>query len=150
MITIINSNEEIHNLFSNSGLITYKQKDFHFKFPLVIFDGSKDVFNFKSRFLIFSSTSNLSNINESVKSGKGNNNKYLMFDNEIKIIKFYRESNCKETFFGVNLHKLINKNAKIMLFVNALCDTNSNISMLNCDIINYILGFFGPVVYRKK
>lgn len=145
MITIINSNEELYDLFSNnSALKQYRQQYFHFKYPLVIFDGFSDIFKYKSNFSIFGHSNQILNIDESVSKGKGNNFKYLMFDNKTSIIKFYFKNIYEERFYGVSMHKLINKNAKIMLFVNALHDKNSNVSMLNNDVIHFILQFFGP------
>lgn len=147
MLTIIRSNEDLYDLFiNNSELLQYQQKDFHFKYPLIIFDGFLNIFRFTPIFLLFSCTHKTFNIDASIKRGKGKYFKYLMFDKETKIIELRNKNIYEERFFGVSMRKLIKKNAKIMLFVDALRDVDSNVSLLNYDVLYYILNYFGPFV----
>ncbi len=149
MLTIINRTEELHNLFTKYAFTEYRERKFHFKYPLIIFGGFLDIFDFKSKLLLFSNSNQRLNTEMSVTRGKGNNHKYLIF-NKVEIIKFYYKRDNEEIFFGINMFKLIVRNAKITLFINAINDNNSNVAMLNYDIINYILSFYGPFSLLKK
>ncbi len=90
-----------------------------------------------------------------IRWGIGINYKMLMFNDANKIYKinykatkYGSNETISNTFYGININEIISNNAKILIFMNAINDNNSNIMMLNYDIINYILSFYGP--FTKK
>lgn len=79
-------------------------------------------------------------------------NTYFMFENiPIKILKFYiYDYPIYETrdLCYVNLNDVITKNFNIMIFIMLSRDNNCLVSMVNKDIVNNVLSFFGPICLK--
>ncbi len=155
MITKINSENELCNLFTNCPYDTFRHYLQKMQFPIIIFLKQGDIpikyneeythdllfltnhgyiqtlneFKYKSPMLIFDDINNVHKITNSI------------YNYERVIVK-------SSIFYGVNMDEIILDNAKILIFMNAIHDNNSNVIMLNYDVLNYILSFFGP--FTKK
>ncbi len=158
MITKINSENELFDLFTNCPQEAFKYHCSDVQFPIIVylkeynssqwFQGEdytfyyycpetrgfvikKDNFKINCQMLMFENITNIYEI------------ECLTPNNEIAVITL-------GIFYGANMHEIILENAKILIFTNAIHDNNSNVIMLNYDIINYILSFFGPFSLLKK
>ncbi len=158
MITKINSESELCDLFNDCPYGTFKHYLQWIQFPIIIFLKKQ---NIKTKlgnedFTYYYYDSQNHGYVHTLNEFK-NKLPMLIFDDVNNVYKITNSiANCDLTiinssvFYGVNMDEIILDNAKILIFMDAIHDNNSNVIMLNYDVLNYILSFFGPFCLLKK
>ncbi len=158
MITKINSESELCDLFNDCPHEAFKYHCDDVQFPIIVFVKERIItqwFDNEDYTYYYFCPQKFGNIRK--KNKFKINCQMLIFDNITNIYEIICGTpnnklsvSTLSMFYGTSINELILDNAKILIFMNAINDNNSNIMMLNYDIINYILSFYGPFSLLKK